>query len=279
MAHPDLETEPHIRVAISIYDAFARTRIPGEARQVLDFILRKTYGWQKKEDGISLSQFAAGTGISRPHVCMAIRLLLQMNLIQRGSPEYGTGVVPKKVRDCTTYCFQKDFEKWRPLPKKVTLPKKVRDSPEKGKGVVLNTGHTISTPTILTSTIDITASPSGSDGDDGSKPEKKRAGKEKAPLPEGYHEFVKFWHETWFAKAKAKYHFQAEDFEKIKRLTKAFPLEKLKEAVHKHLGDKWSNENKCLRLRFFDSKINEYVAALVPKQKESTGWDVHNAPE
>jgi phage replication O-like protein O len=39
-------------IANEIYDAFVRTRISGEARQVLDCIIRKTYGYNKKEDKI-----------------------------------------------------------------------------------------------------------------------------------------------------------------------------------------------------------------------------------
>jgi phage replication O-like protein O len=78
LANPQAENG-HVDIANEIFEAFARTRIPGEARQVMDFILRKTYGWHKKQDAISLSQFVEGTGLNKPHVCQAINHLVKMN--------------------------------------------------------------------------------------------------------------------------------------------------------------------------------------------------------
>jgi phage replication O-like protein O len=108
-----------------ILDALARTRIPGEARQVLDAVIRKTCGWGKPSDKISLSQFMNMTGLSKVAICKGINKLLEMNIIT------------KKGNDLvTTYSIQKDYDNWRTLPKKVTskhvtqkgnptLPKKV----------------------------------------------------------------------------------------------------------------------------------------------------------
>ena len=53
-------------------------------------ILRKTLGYQKSEDWISLSQFEAATGLSRPTVIKALKILqkkemiLTLNLEQKG---------------------------------------------------------------------------------------------------------------------------------------------------------------------------------------------------
>jgi phage replication O-like protein O len=101
-------------IANEIMDALAKIRISGEAMQVLMFILRKTYGWNKKVDIISLSQFIRGTGLKKPAVCKAINKLTAMNLI-------GT----QKDNDIgTSYCFNKHYNSWKPLPKKITVPKK-----------------------------------------------------------------------------------------------------------------------------------------------------------
>ena len=62
-------------------DALCRLRIPGEARQVLDFIIRKTWGWKKAQDAIPLSQFEAGTGLKRSNVVRARDRLIAMNII------------------------------------------------------------------------------------------------------------------------------------------------------------------------------------------------------
>ncbi len=106
------------QIANETLDALSHIRIPGEAMQVLIFIIRKTYGYHKKTDDISLSQFVLATGLGKVAVCKAIRKLLFINLIT----QKGKGFTK-------TYQFQKDYLKWVPLPKKVTLPKKVIKSP------------------------------------------------------------------------------------------------------------------------------------------------------
>ena len=56
MANPQRENG-HVDIANEIMDKLCRYRIPGEVRQVMDTVFRKTYGWNKKADRISLSQF------------------------------------------------------------------------------------------------------------------------------------------------------------------------------------------------------------------------------
>jgi phage replication O-like protein O len=147
MANPQAENG-HVDIANEIMDHLAKTRVPGEARQVLDFIIRKTYGWHKKVDRISLSQLAEGTGLSKPHVCMAVQKLVMMNLITKK----GKDGVTEKGNDFVIYGFQKDFEKWRPLPKKGTLPKKIMPVTEKGNRPLPIKGHTKETITKETNT-------------------------------------------------------------------------------------------------------------------------------
>jgi len=118
---PQLENG-HFLIATEIYEALAKTRIPGEARQVLDFIIRKTYGWHKKEDRISLSQFTEGTGLKKPTICKAINKLKEMNLI---ITKKDNSITQKGNDYIVTYCFNKSYNNWNLLPKKVTLPKKV----------------------------------------------------------------------------------------------------------------------------------------------------------
>ena len=87
MSNPQLENG-HLRIANEIWDALCRIRIRGEANQVLNFIIRKTYGYNKKWDRISLSQFVCGTGVCKPSICRAIKILLNMKLInQKATPK------------------------------------------------------------------------------------------------------------------------------------------------------------------------------------------------
>jgi len=115
MANPQIE-EGYVRIATEIQEAFCRTRIPGEERQVLDVIIRKTYGWNKCEDAISLSQFVEMTGIKKPNVIGAIKGLLSKKIIS---------VIQKDNDKVKLYKFNKNYHQWEPLSKKITLSKKI----------------------------------------------------------------------------------------------------------------------------------------------------------
>ncbi len=121
MADVQLENG-YCKIANIILDKIAGIRIPGEARQVLDVVIRKTYGWNKKEDIIPMKHFVEITGLSNVHVCQAIRKLKELNII------FVTEYSNKKPM----YGFNKDFETWRPLPKKVRLPNTVTNVTEYG---------------------------------------------------------------------------------------------------------------------------------------------------
>jgi len=135
MVNPQRENG-HVDFANEIVEALARIRISGEAGQVLWVVFRKTYGWNKTKDKISLSQFQNMTGLPKIAVCKAIKKLLQMNIITKEGN--ARSLFTKKGNDTIpTYAIQKDYEKWQPLPKKValkhvtkegnlTLPKKQR---------------------------------------------------------------------------------------------------------------------------------------------------------
>lgn len=94
----------YTKIANELLEALAKFRMPGEARQVFDFIIRKTYGFNKKRDAIPLSQFEKGTGLIRPNICRGIKTLEEMNLIFRHKG--------KSVRQVTEYEINKKFETW-----------------------------------------------------------------------------------------------------------------------------------------------------------------------
>ena len=131
MASPQLENG-YTKIANEILDALIKWRLSPYESSILLVVLRKTYGFNKKEDWISLSQFVKATGIKKPHVCRALRMLIKQKMITKG----GT---PKKP----LYKFQKNFDIWAQLPKgarshhvtkggNATLPKGVIQSLPKG---------------------------------------------------------------------------------------------------------------------------------------------------
>jgi len=112
MANPQKE-DGHIRISNEVWDALVSIRIPGEARQVLDFVVRKTWGWGKKDEKISLLEFQNSTGIKKQAVIRALKRLKLMNLID---------IQPGKRRNI--YSFNKDYDTWNPLSKKIIANKR-----------------------------------------------------------------------------------------------------------------------------------------------------------
>lgn len=119
MANPQLE-DGYTMIANEILEALAKINLAPYESRILCFILRKTYGWHKKGDLITLSQIVAGTGIAKGHVSRALKHLITRNIVTRiGNKWLG---------------FQKDYEKWRQkLPEQVTREK----LPEQLTGVTI----------------------------------------------------------------------------------------------------------------------------------------------
>lgn len=143
MGNPQVE-DGFIRIATELFDALCKIKMSGESRQVFDFIIRKTYGWQKKEDNISFSQIEAGTGICRRNAIRAIKRLRDMNMIS----------VKIDTSTGNLYAINKKYSTWKVVAK---IPPSVKNAPSSVKTctkVVSKMPHTIDT-TINTNTIDI----------------------------------------------------------------------------------------------------------------------------
>jgi phage replication O-like protein O len=79
MANPQKENGYTV-IANEILEALMRIRLSGEEWKCLLVILRKTYGWNKKEDKISLSQFVLMTGMKKQSVHRALKKLSSKNI-------------------------------------------------------------------------------------------------------------------------------------------------------------------------------------------------------
>lgn len=144
MASPQKENG-YTPIANELLEALAGIRIAGEARQILDVIFRKTYGFNKKEDSIALSQFCLITKLGKVSICKNLNKLKEMNLIitQKGNPHGNI------------YRINKDFDTWKPLPKKVTVTNKGNEHYQKRKSALPKKVHTKETITKETITKDI----------------------------------------------------------------------------------------------------------------------------
>ena len=104
MASPQKD-KGYTSIAHELLEAIIRTQLTTNESKVLWTIIRKTYGYQKKTDGISLSQFQQATGLHRPSVHRALKYLKSRNIIQIERLSF-------KNRTVLFYSVQKDYEKW-----------------------------------------------------------------------------------------------------------------------------------------------------------------------
>lgn len=145
MASPQVENG-YTKIADELLSAIIRWRLSSYECRVLLFLIRKTYGWGKKEDWVSRSQFASATGIRESHISRALSMLIKQNIVTKG----GTGYRPK-------WSIQKDFDQWKRVPKGVRVhkpvPKGVRTGTKGGTQPVPKGGYTIDTLTTDTLTI------------------------------------------------------------------------------------------------------------------------------
>lgn len=97
MASPQIENG-HTKIANEILEQLVKVSLLGSEWSIVLFVIRKTYGWNKKEDQISLTQFEQATNLSRPTVVKTLK-----NLVIKG-------VLVKTP--LPSYRLQKDWEKW-----------------------------------------------------------------------------------------------------------------------------------------------------------------------
>jgi phage replication O-like protein O len=213
MANPQVE-DGYLRIATKLWWALCEVRVPGEARQILDVIIGKTYGFNKKADWIANSQFCELTGIGKTHVERALKKLIDMNLVtQKGNK------VPQKGNcERVTYSFNKDYETWKKLPKKGTVPHNGKRVTNKGKTVTHNGAYNIQ------STKDNLQKTTSSDLKKSDKTEFK--------------EFVEWWMREYHNRFAVKYDFKpGKDGAIIKRLLSTFGLPLLKTMAELYLAD------------------------------------------
>ena len=127
MASPQCE-DGFTKIANELLDALIRTNFSGYQRRVLDAIIRKTYGFNKKQDHIAYSQIIEMTEIKMPHVSRALKELRQRQIVTKGGNKIG---------------INKDYSQWQKLPRGVSshheLPKGVTRV-TKGGSKVTNRG-------------------------------------------------------------------------------------------------------------------------------------------
>ena len=115
-ASPQAE-DGHIDIANETAEVLAKTNLSEYENRILWVIWRKTYGWHKKQDQISFTQFQKATGLHRRHVQRTLKRLMERNIV--ASQGYSRII---------TYQFQKDYTKWKDVASKgYSYPRKATD--------------------------------------------------------------------------------------------------------------------------------------------------------
>lgn len=100
-------------IANELLDALCRLHLSGSEWSYLHALIRKTYGFNKKEDWVTNSQICILTGMRKERVSEAKRSLINKNIVTEKR---------NKVS------IQKDYDKWRELRKSVTKVTEKRNS-------------------------------------------------------------------------------------------------------------------------------------------------------
>ena len=101
----DIQTDNgFVQIHPAILELLARQTLSGREFRCLMFLFRKTYGYHKKEDRISLSQWEQGTGIPRTRVGAVLAELAEKKIITK---------TDNGANRPATWSFNKYFETWQ----------------------------------------------------------------------------------------------------------------------------------------------------------------------
>ena len=118
--------ENFTRIDNSVLQALIGSGLNGTELACALFAYRKTFGWNKKQDAISIPQFAQAVGVSERSIKTALkrlRLVKILSLVKKGS----------SIKGASIYAFNANIASWK-LVKKTSL---VKNSTETGEEVFL----------------------------------------------------------------------------------------------------------------------------------------------
>jgi phage replication O-like protein O len=107
MASP--QPDKHTRLSNELLEAIYRYPFTSNELRVFLFIVRLTYGYQRKVVNLRTKDFAIGTGINKSNIKRTLSSLLSSSCILCYQVDYKIG---------TTYGIQKDYDRWKPRIKK-----------------------------------------------------------------------------------------------------------------------------------------------------------------
>ncbi len=114
----------HIDIAHEIAEALMRINLSGYQYRIIWCIIRKTWGWHKSTDKISLTLFEKMTGLKSKYICKAIKDLEALNMI----------IVDRNNR-VNTYKFNSHYDTWKLNKQSLNKDSLNKDSLNKVQGL------------------------------------------------------------------------------------------------------------------------------------------------
>lgn len=118
---PQVE-DGYTRIANELFDAILGARLSSHELNVMMAVIRKTYGYNKKQDDISASQIGALCGIERTHVTAALKKLEAKQMIHKRIGTFGCVIG-----------IQKDYSQWLLEKKKGRTESVLGQNPSKSR--------------------------------------------------------------------------------------------------------------------------------------------------
>ena len=133
MANPQCE-DGYTKISNELLDAICRVNLSSHESRVLWHIIRKTYGYGKKADKISLKQFSRSIGLDRRLIHRSIKSLSSKQMIAV------IRIDDSNPRRGLIYCLQKNYDKWLSSAQMIAPVISVDDSLSSAQMIAPSTG-------------------------------------------------------------------------------------------------------------------------------------------
>ena len=116
--NPQLENG-YTSLANELLEELIKINLSGQELRSCLFVIRKTYGYHKKEDFISLSQFQLNLSISKIRASQIIKVLVERKIL----------TVTKNINGLTKcYMFNKQYNEWKTVNKNINRIEKPNET-------------------------------------------------------------------------------------------------------------------------------------------------------
>ncbi len=241
MANPQVE-DGHTRIADPVLEALMKAKLTGTQWDLVMAIIRMTWGWGKKEDRISLTQFQKLTGRHRNLIARELTALQKRNIIKQTRKP--------TIDRAAKWKFNKNWDTWV-SPPRVTGITAEGDTSQGDRGITAEGARGITAEVNLQET--------------------KRERNKSAGADPRFQPLKKFFHEQYGEIRGTKLDTNISDYKALKDLLKRQPkltLEYLQQSALIYLKDDYSfHVQQGHPLRFWASNINPFL----PRRKQWAG--------